>query len=259
MSTIRFDNDPSGNGNNKKWTRAGIAAAVAAGAITTEAANLLYAQLAHESADDSEPTPVTDTAPTPESSADIEPDSDPTPEPSPSSDSSHSTVSQPNHPTAPQPEPEPIPEPEPGPEPIPEPEPEPFPEPNPDPEPRPDDIVDVIVTEIDPNDIDMEDIFFVEEIGVIYTEDGSELNVAVVQDSYGETNLLIDVDNDNVYDLVASESGDMIAQIPVDMDVSDLELLYAQQHGHSGYIEPNEFDTAMNEENSDIQSDISLA
>lgn len=256
MSTVRFDNDSSGNGNKKVWTRASIVAALAAGAITTEAANILYSQLTK----DSEPTPD----PAPEHPPVSESTSDPEPAPEPVTVQTHTTNtdSEPtptpepltNHQTAPQPEP--IPQPEPTPEPIPEPTPEPLPEP--EPEPRWDDVVDVIVTEIDPLDIDMEDIFFVEDIGVLYTSDGYELNVAVVQDGYGTTNMFVDVDGDQVYDLVTTEDGEVIAEMPLDMDVSDMEILYAQQHGYSGYIEPNEFDIAMNEENSDIQSDISL-
>ena len=214
MNTTPLNNKAAGNGNGKKWTRASIAAAVAAGALTTEAANILYAQLTKE------------------------PEPEPAPEP------------------IPEPEPEPIPEstPEPIPEPTPEPEPDLEPEPW-DPE---DDIVDVIVEEIDPQDIDMEDVLLVDEIGTVYTVDGGELNAALIHDSQGNQAVMVDVDGDNVYDVIATPEGEVIAQVPGDIDVSDVELLYTQQHGHTGYMEQNDFDIAMNEENSDIQNDISL-
>ena len=56
----------------------------------------------------------------------------------------------------------------------------------------------------------------------------------------------------------ATPEGELIAQVPGDIDVSDVEILYAQQHGHTGYIEQNDFDTAMNDEPDGIQEDISL-
>lgn len=248
MNTTPLNNKPSGNGNGTRWTRASIAAAVAAGALTTEAANLLYAQLTPEP----EPEPVPESEPTPEP----EPEPQPAHNPNSSHSSSHTPSHTPEHNTTP--EPEPVPEPEP--EPIPEPEPEPNPElePTPEPEPTPEDIVDVIVEEIDPQDIDMEDVLLVDEIGTVYTVDGGELNAALIHDTQGNQAVMVDVDGDQVYDVIATPEGDVIAQVPGDIDVSDVELLYAQQHGHSGYMEQNDFDVAMNEEHGDIQNDISL-
>lgn len=242
MNTTPLNNKPSGNGSGPNWTRAKIAAAVAAGAITTEAANILYAQLKPE------PEPVPDPEPTPEPDPIPEPEPIPTPNPEPNPSPIHNL----------QPDPEPIPEPVPEPNPTHITEPEPIPEPEPVPEPEPDDIVDVIVEEIDPRDIDMEDVLLVDDIGTVYTVDGDELNAAIIHDSHGNQAYMIDVDNDNVYDVITTPEGDVIAQIPGDVDVSDVELMYAQQHGHDGYLEQNDFDIAMNEEHSDIQNDISL-
>lgn len=246
MNTTPLNDKPSGNGSGTKWTRASIAAAVAAGALTAEAANLLYAQLTPES----EPEPVPEPEPTPEP----EPEPQPAHNPNSSHSSSHTSPHTPGHNTTPEPEPQPEPEPIPEPEPVPEPEPEPTPEP----EPAPEDIVDVIVEEIDPQDIDMEDVLLVDEIGTVYTVDGGELNAALIHDAQGNQAVMVDIDGDQVYDVIATPEGDVIAQVPGDIDVSDVELLYAQQHGHSGYMEQNDFDVAMNEEHGDIQNDISL-
>lgn len=268
MNTTPLNNKPSGNGNGTKWTRASIAAAVAAGALTAESANLLYAQLTPESEPEpipeteSEPETVSETAPQPHST----PSSNPNTAHAPSHTTSHTHSDNTNSEPTPQPEPEPVPEPEPEPVPVPEPEPEPEPEPVPvpepepvlDPEPNDDDIVDVIVEEIDPQDIDMEDILLVDEIGTVYTVDGGELNAALIHDAQGNQAVMVDVDGDQVYDVIATPEGDVIAQVPGDIDVSDVELLYAQQHGHGGYMEQNDFDIAMNEEHGDIQNDISL-
>lgn len=283
MGTVKYNDTTSEKSSQKHWTRASIAAALAAGAITTEAANILYNQLKQDPNEatgeqpEVTPEPVQSTTSDPEPTSTDTSVSNPQNSVNPNQPQESTHLHQPtSHPTpsqepTPQPEPvihpniDPDPSPEPYVIPDPEPEPEPYPDPviDPDPEPSPmpgerDDVVDVIVTEIDPHDIDMEDIFFVDDIGIIYTEDGSELNVAVINDGYGTTNLFVDVDGDNVYDLITTEEGDVIAQMPIDLDVSDMELLYAQQHGYDGYIEPNQFDIAMNEENNDIQNDISL-
>lgn len=234
MNTTPLNNNSSGNGS-KKWTRASMAA-VAAGVISAEAASRLYGQLQSEPEQDSYPDPVP------------EPTTEPIPEPVPN----------PNPGPVPSrtPTPNPHPVPEPAPEPIPASEPDPIPDPAPTPEPDPYDIVDVIVEEIDPQDIDMEDVLLVDDIGAVYTVDGNELNAALIHDEQGNQAVMIDVDGDLVYDVIATPEGDVIEQVPGDIDVSDVELLYAQQHGHTEYMEQNSFDIAMNEENSDIQSDI---
>lgn len=242
MDTTHLDNKPSGSGSGKKWTRASIAAAVAVGALTTEAANLLYDQLEPEPEPEPTPTPEPEPAPEPEPTSDPEPVPDPTLEPE--------SVPEPT--PTPEPEPAPESEPTPNPEPVPEPEPEPIPEPNPE------NIVDVIVEEIDPQDIDMEDVLLVDEIGTVYTVDGGELNAALIHDDQGNQALMVDVDGDSVYDVITTPEGDVIAQVPGDIDVSDVELLYAQQHGDTGYMEQNDFDVAMIEEHDSIQDDISL-
>lgn len=258
MNTTPLNSKPAGNGNGKKWTRVSIAAAVAAGALTTEVANLLYSQLTPEP--DPEPVPEPTPDPTPELTPEPvpEPALHPAPTPNPAPNPNPNPVPEPAPEPVPEPEPEPIPEPTPEPEPIPDPAPEPEPDPEPEPWDPEDDIVDVIVEEIDPQDIDMEDVLLVDEIGTVYTVDAGELNAALIHDSQGNQAVMVDVDGDNVYDVIATPEGEVIAQVPGDIDVSDVELLYAQQHGHTGYMEQNDFDIAMNEESSDIQNDISL-
>lgn len=220
MNTTPFNQNSEGGKKSKKWTRASLIAAVAAGAMSVEAANLLLAQ------EDPSVDPIPDPVPTP----------DPVPAP----------------------DPVPTPEPMPTPEPVSTPEPVPTPETVATSESEPDEIVDVIVTQIDPNDIDMEDILLVDEVGTVYTVEGDELNAAVIHDTYGNQAVILDVDDDKVYDLITTPQGEVIAQVPGDIDQSDMEVIYAQQHGHTGYIPPNEFDTAMNNETSDIQQDISI-
>ncbi len=97
-----------------------------------------------------------------------------------------------------------------------------------------------------------------DDIRTVYGVDGSELNAALIHDNEGNQAIMVDVDGDRIYDIIATPEGDVIAQIPGDIDASDAEIMYAQQHGHTEYIAPNEFDTALNEENPNIQNDISL-
>lgn len=263
MSTTPLNNNSAvgPNGGTPQWTRATIAAAVATGAITTEAANLLYSQL------NDNPEPVTPPTPEPEPA----PEPNPTPEPAPdpvnntgannasATNAAHTPQPQPQPEPTPEPTPEPMPEPEPTPEPLPEPD--PIPEPAPEPEPNPnrqDDVVDIIVEEIDPLDIDLADVLLIDEVGVLYFDDGTEMNVAIINDGHGNQTMMADIDGDLVYDVEATLDGQVLGQIPCDIDVSDAELLYAQQHGHTGELQQNGFDLAMNQENPDIQGDISL-
>lgn len=237
MNTTSLSN--THDGSEKKWTRARIAAAVAAGALTTEAAHILYAQLPHTV--DPEPNP---------GPADPDPIPMPGPEPIPASaDSDPISVL--------------------GVEPIPgSADSDPISVPETEPISGSDDferwqldeedIVEVIVEEMDPLDIDMKDILLVDEIGTVFTVYGEELNVAFIHDSNGYPAMMVDVDHDNVYDVIVSSEGEVIAQVPGDIDVSDVEELYAQQHGDTNYVEQNNFDLAMNENHGDIQQDIFL-
>lgn len=257
MNTKPINTKPA-NGEKKKWTRASLIAAVATGAITTEAANLLLSQVdpTAESISEVEPTPQPELTPEPMPQSDSIQDSIPEPipeqeihpQPEHSSvqeaDSEHSSAlqSEPDQESMSETDTPPAPQPELPTDPIPESE----------------DIVDVIVEEIDPHDIDMEDILLVDDIGTVYTVEGEELNAALIHDQNGNQAVMVDADNDNVYDVIATPEGELIAQVPGDIDVSDVEILYAQQHGHTGYIEQNDFDTAMNDEPDGIQEDISL-
>lgn len=89
-----------------------------------------------------------------------------------------------HHNPTPAPEPEPTPEPEPEPTPNPEPRPEPTPEPVPEPTPEPE--VEVVSYEI------------------VTIEDGSQMDVAVVN-AQGQTVMIADVDQNGVADVMASD------------------------------------------------------
>lgn len=254
METTTINN--SSKGQKKQWSKAALVAAVASGAITVEAANLIWQEMSP-----SEPFPEIVPTPTPETNDDV-PDATPvetdspteaqqpvaTPEPVTTSET-EATV-----------EPEPMPEPQPLVESTDE---NPV---NSQPvaeetvvEPSDEDLVDVIVQEIDPNDNEMADVINVDEIGTIYTTDGQELTAAVIHDPQGGQALLVDVDGDNIYDVITTEHGEVIAQANGDIDVSDVENMYTVQHGDTGYLASNEFDNNMNVETNGIQEDIEVS
>lgn len=280
MGTTPLKPDNKGDKNPKKWTRESIAAAVAAGAITTEAANLLYAQLSAEKEEEAITGELTQEAMQPDNNSEqiTETNEEPAPLPHQAHSQSHFQPNHHNHQESeplPTPEPDPIPEPEPTPEPEPEPtpgpepepdpwpdpwpEPEPEPIPEPEPDPNPIDLVDVIVTRIDEKDIDMEDLILVDSIGTVHTVDGQELTAAMIHDSEGIQAMMIDVDGDNVFDEIIVEDGTYITQVPGDIDISDLQLLFTQQHNYSGYIEPNDYDIALNQTSSEMDNNVSLS
>lgn len=243
----------SSNGQKKQWSRASLVAAVASGALTVEAANLIL----HEIEPNPEPIPEIVPTSAPDSSEEA-------PEAAVVEESTTATINEPTQ------EPSATPEPEPIPEPIPEPMPEPDPEPIPDPEDSSnphsghgdtvgENLVDVIVEEVDPNDNDMADIINVDEIGTVYTTDGQELTAALIHDPDGGQALLVDVDGDNVYDVITTETGEVIAQANGDIDVSDVEHMYAAQHGDTGYLASNDFDHGMTTDTGSIQDDIQIS
>lgn len=75
---------------------------------------------------------------------------------------------------------------------------------------------DVLADEIDPNDIDIEGFFSnVVEFRPYYTETGEQTLVAVVETPNGQHILLVDEDNDGIYDSAFTEDGSY-ASITID-------------------------------------------
>lgn len=77
------------------------------------------------------------------------------------------------------------------------------------------------IVEIDPNDIDANDIIFFDEVGVIYTEDGEEYLAAAFHDQEGQEMVMIDVDNDMYFDLVADIHGECVIELNQSVSVGD--------------------------------------
>lgn len=130
----------------------------------------------------------------------------------------------------------------------------PVPPAPPTPEPY-EDIVDVIVEEIDPRDIDATDIFTVDEIGTVYTVDGEELIAAAIHDAAGNDLLMIDVDGDQVFDVFVTYEGEVVAEVPGNINVSDAELMQTMATGDVCYLPETPYDHNI-DPGSEIQENI---
>lgn len=91
---------------------------------------------------------------------------------------------------------------------------------------NPDDIAQAIISEdqVDPNDIDMEDVINFDEIGTVYTVTGEAYAAASFHDASGNHLAMVDIDGDEVFDLVTDLNGNVIAEVPGTITVDDAEI-----------------------------------
>lgn len=90
---------------------------------------------------------------------------------------------------------------------------------------NPDEIAEAIIAgeQVDPNDIDMEDVINFDEIGTIYTVEGESYTAATFHDAYGNEMIMVDVDGDDTFDIIADADGNIVAEAP-SLTVDDAEL-----------------------------------
>lgn len=96
----------------------------------------------------------------------------------------------------------------------------------------PDRVAEAIISgeQVDPDDINLVDIYNIDETGIIYDETGQAYNAAVFHDPAGNQMVMVDVDNDNVFDVVLDETGQMVAQVDDGITTSDVEMALTQQN-----------------------------
>ena len=97
--------------------------------------------------------------------------------------------------------------------------------------------------EIDPDDIDSLVNVNFEEADILYTEDGSEIPVAVVTTPDGGEFMLADIDGDRVYDVVYDQFGNPVSGVQAGLNTSDAELAL-----NEGYIAINENDPVFDDD-----------
>ncbi len=113
---------------------------------------------------------------------------------------------------------------------------------------NPDEVSDAILAGdfIDPVDAQTDDFpYEVGEIAQVYNVNG-ELEMSTEIEIDGSNMVLVDVNNDGIFDVVRDEYGNE-AELGVVSSVSDMEMLYAQQHGDNGYLASND---VVNDDNS---------
>lgn len=252
METKPINPTNSENKKNEKSSTFSTMAAGVAGAVAGAAASMArdaFAQTTEEDSVNPDPVPVVDPDPEPPVNPDPEPPVNPDPEPPVNPDPSPSVNPDPKENVDPD---------------------EPFVDPavnanDPDPEQgettptqqeavNVNDVVDDIIAieEIDPNDIDAEDIMAFDELGVIYTEDGGIYNVAMLHDGYGEDYVLVDIDGDLYFDVLTDTDFNYLADVDNLVSVNDVE---SSLNDGSGYLAADDT-TSYAIEHTDFTQDI---
>jgi hypothetical protein len=89
----------------------------------------------------------------------------------------------------------------------------------------PDKIAEAVISgeEIDPNDINMADVVNFEEIGTVYDVSGNEYTAASFHDINGGEYVMVDVDNDAIFDEIYDSDGNYVAEAN-GLSVGDAEI-----------------------------------
>ena len=92
---------------------------------------------------------------------------------------------------------------------------------------------DVIM--VDPTDIDLENID-IAAVGTVETVDGEVLSAAQFTGENGETLYMVDVNGNGEYDVITDESGNVLADAPSTLTVSDSQSIVGANEGEYGYL-----------------------
>ncbi len=97
------------------------------------------------------------------------------------------------------------------------------------------------VVMVDPTDNDYANLD-IAAVGKVETVDGQVLSAAQFTDAQGETLYMVDVDDDGIYEHVTDETGNVLADVPTTLTVSDTEQILSVNQGETGYLAQNEHD-----------------
>lgn len=116
-------------------------------------------------------------------------------------------------------------------------------------------ITDAIISgsEIDPNDIDMEEVINFDEIGTVYTVSGEVYTAASFHGEDGNELLMVDVDGDEIFDVITTTEGELLAELNGELNVSDAEVMIC---GEPEYLAQNELEQQSSTVIEDIVDDI---
>lgn len=116
-------------------------------------------------------------------------------------------------------------------------------------------IADAIISgsEIDPNDIDMEEVINFDEIGTVYTVSGEVYTAASFHGEDGNELLMVDVDGDEIFDVITTTEGELLAELNGELNVSDAEMMI---YDEPVYLAQNELEQQSSTIIEDIVDDI---
>lgn len=122
---------------------------------------------------------------------------------------------------------------------------------------NPDEIAEAILSEeqIDPNDVEMAEVINFNEIGTVYTVDGESYTAASFHDPNGDELLMVDVDDDDIFDLVTTTDGIVIGDAN-GMTVGDAEVMIEDEPTYLAQSDSDN-DELMNGE--DYMNDVILS
>lgn len=114
--------------------------------------------------------------------------------------------------------------------------------PNVDPQLVAQNIVDDVVM-VDETDIDMGNLD-IAAVGTVETVDGEVLTAAQFVGDNGESLYIVDVSGNGVYDVVTDETGNILAEVPTTLTVSDSQSIVSANNDEYGYLAQNDSDNA---------------
>ena len=114
--------------------------------------------------------------------------------------------------------------------------------PNVDPQLVAQNIVDDVVM-VDETDIDMGNLD-IAAVGTVETVDGEVLTAAQFVGDNGESLYMVDVSGNGVYDVVTDETGNILAEVPTTLTVSDSQSIVSANNDEYGYLVQNDSDNA---------------
>ncbi|MDE5878208.1 MAG: hypothetical protein K2H47_12030 [Muribaculaceae bacterium] len=104
-------------------------------------------------------------------------------------------------------------------------------------QPNANELAEAVIAEeqVDPTDIDVDNVINFQEVGTMYTADGASHAAASFQDASGHNLVMVDVDDDGVFDVFADNSGNILAPVTGRVTVDDAEMHVADDGGYLAY------------------------
>ncbi len=123
--------------------------------------------------------------------------------------------------------------------------------------PSPDDVAEAVLSgqEIDPNDIDAEEMILFDDVEMVYTVEGESYAAAAFHDTDGNDMVMADLDGDMEFDVILTPEGDAVAEIS-GINASDAEMMIEPE---PTYMAQNEFDENIPMEGESFENDMMLS